>query len=424
MNERIAFMSQYTELFNIKAETLSPDDDGYEESLLEVSALFCGFDEALTVFIEEHGYTGDLDDVPAKVQFLYKKFKTANVKMPRDFKKWFVPNKKLARKTAFQICFAFGLGVDETNDFFRCVQFERGLDCHTIIEAVYYFCMRNGLSYIEAQEIIDHIHVPEKARTIPNHEVLYTETIIENINNICDKEKLICYIENNINDFKYNNATAIKYIQELWNEISKADGLAVKEGKIIDKARNWYEKDKNDKYVVVDSNASTWTIFSQIMGLRNYQESEYAAKYDRSLTSVLSENKLMPLKANYCFPNRQNIDKLIRGELVGDDEIIRKMLIFLAFYSFWAKLVISKNDNFYSAKPIDSERCLSTLNNRLLDAGYPELYAGNPYDWLFMWALNDEHPLDAFRHYIGEVFAVKEEQKDIEKCSCIDKTKH
>jgi hypothetical protein len=43
-------MSQYTELLNIKAETLSPDDDGYEESLLEVSALFRGFDEALTAF--------------------------------------------------------------------------------------------------------------------------------------------------------------------------------------------------------------------------------------------------------------------------------------------------------------------------------------------------------------------------------------
>lgn len=152
-------MTQYTELLNIKAETLSPDDDGYEESLLEVSALFRGFDEALTAFIEENGYTGGLTDVPAKAQFLCEKFKTANVKPPRDFKEWFEPNKKIARKTAFQICFAFNLGVDETNNFFRCVQFERGFDCHTISEAVYYFCMRTGLSYTEAQEIIDRIPV-------------------------------------------------------------------------------------------------------------------------------------------------------------------------------------------------------------------------------------------------------------------------
>ena len=45
----------------------------------------------------------------------------------------------------------------------------------------------------------------------------------------------------------------------------------------------------------------------------------------------------------------------------------------------------------------------------LLDANYPELYAGNPYDWLFLWSLQDDYPLDAFRSYIGEIFAVAKE---------------
>ena len=97
---------KYTELLNEKAETLSPDDEGYEENLIEISALFRGFDEALTAFMEEHGYMGDLTDVSAKAQFLREKFKTANVKPPRDFKDWFVPNKKFARETAYRICFA------------------------------------------------------------------------------------------------------------------------------------------------------------------------------------------------------------------------------------------------------------------------------------------------------------------------------
>lgn len=430
-------MSQYTELLNEKAETLSPDDEGYEENLIEISALFRGFDEALTAFMEEHGYMGDLTDVPAKAQFLREKFKIANVKPPRDFKDWFVPNKKFARETAYRICFAFGLSTDETNDFFRCVQFERGFDCHTISEAVYYFCMRNGLSYSEAQEIIDRIPAPKKIKAIPNREVLYTGTIIEYIDSIDDKEKLIQYITDNIDDFQYNNATAIKYIQELWTDISKADGLAAKEGSIIARTYNRFEdrhkkgvtdtrsaeviaeevrqqeqEVKPDDYVVADSDSSTWTIFSQIIGMSNYMESEYAIKYDRSLTSVLSENTLMPLNASYCFPSQHSIDRLLRGEL-GDNELMRKMLIFLVFYIHWAKIIINKNDALYVAKHSDSERCLETINGRLLDAGYPELYAGNPYDWLFMWSLNDEHPLDAFRTYMGEVFAVKEEQENI-----------
>ena len=428
-------MAQYTELLNAKVETLSMDDDDFEENLIGVATLFRGLDEALTSFMKEHGYKGDLADASAKAQFLREKFRTANIKLPRDFKDWFAPNKKITRKTAFQICFAFNLDVDETNKFFRCVQFERGFDCHTINEAVYYFCIRNGLPYLEAQEIIDRIAIPKKVKSIPNREILYTGAIIENINSINNKEELIQYINCHISDFQYNNATAIRYLQELWNEISKTDGLAAQEGTIIDKTYNRFE-DRHRKgltdtrstevisaeirqqeqevkpydYVVADSGSSTWIIFSQIIGLANYQEAEYATKHDRSLSSVLSENKLMPLKADYCFPSRQNIDKVIRGNLVGDDEIIRKMLIFLVFYTYLAKLIISQNDAFYLAKSADSERCLDTINARLLNAGYPELYAGNPYDWLFMWALSSESPLIAFRHYMGEVLTVKQEE--------------
>lgn len=436
LNRKDTIVREYTKILNTHAETLSLEDDDYEESLLEIASLFRGLDEALTVFVEEHGYIGNLEDVPTKAKFLQEKFKVANIAPPRDFKEWFVPNKKLARETSFKICFAFGLNIEETNDFFRCIKFERGFDCHSINEAVYYFCMKNGLSYTEAQEIIESIPVSKKEKTIPNREVLYTETIIEYINSIDDKEKLIEYIKENISDFQYNNATAIKYIQELWNEISKADGLAVQEGLIIDRTQNRFEDKrkksvndtrsteviaaeirqqeqevKSDDFVIAGTNASTWIIFSQIIGLDNYQENEYATKHDRSLKSVLSENKLMPLKADYCFPNRQNIDKLIRGDLVGDDEIIRKMLIFLVFYNYWAKLIISKNEALYQAEPLDTERCLYTINARLMEAGYPELYAGNPYDWMFMWALKDENPLEAFRYYMREVIDVK--KKDV-----------
>ena len=429
-------MGQYTELHVMAAENLSPCDDDFEEKLLEIAASFRGFDDALTAFIKEHGYIGDLTDVSAKAKFLREKFKTANVKPPRDVKRWFVPDPNIIkRETAYQICFAFGLSVGETNDFFRRVKFERDFDCHDRKEAVYYFCMRNGLSYSEAQEIIDRIPIPKKIKAVPNREVLYTGTIIEYIDSIDDKEKLIQYITDNIDDFQYNNATAIKYIQELWADISKTGGLAAKEGSIIAGCNRYKDEHKKEgnvfdireaevvaehvreqeqevkpyDYVVADSDSSTWTIFSQIIGLRNYMENEYAIKYDRRLTSILSQNALMPLNASYCFPSQHSIDGLLRGEL-HKNELIRKMLIFLVFYTYWAKIVIDKNDAFYLAKKSDSERCLDTINKRLLDAGYPELYAGNPYDWLFWWSLNDENPLEAFRYYMGEVFAVKEEQ--------------
>ncbi|MCD8049371.1 MAG: hypothetical protein LUG52_07200 [Clostridia bacterium] len=403
-------MDQYTETMILAAEISSPDDDDYEENLLKISAMFRGFDQALTVFLGEHGYSGDLNDVPAKVQFLREKFKAANVKQPRDFKEWFIPKKQFSRDTAFSICFAFGLNIDGTKDFFLRVQFERAFNCHTVKESVYYFCLKNALSYSEAQEIIAQFPAQKRAKKIPGRDALYTKTIIEYIDSIDDKEKLICYIKDNIEDFQYNNVTAGEYIRELWEDISKKGGLAEKEGTILDRTHNQDQEQDQENYVIAGANASTWRIFAQILGMTNYMEKEYAAKYDRSLTTVLSDNKLLPLKAAYCFPSRQSIDKILRGETVGDNEIIRKMLIFLTFYKYWAKIITDKNDAFYEARKSDSVRCLDTINNRLLDAGYPELYAGNAYDWIFMWSLNDDQPLAAFRRYMGEVFAVSAEQ--------------
>ena len=56
---------------------------------------------------------------------------------PRDLKDWFSSDKTLKKRDlAFQVCFALGLNVDETNDFFRRVMFERSFDCHSINEAV------------------------------------------------------------------------------------------------------------------------------------------------------------------------------------------------------------------------------------------------------------------------------------------------
>lgn len=401
-------MSEYTELLNYEAETLSSVDDEYEKKLMQVAELFRGFDEAFTDFITEYGYSGDVTDVSAKARFVTERFKVARIKPPRNIDKWFVPVKKLERKTVFQLCFAFGLDVEKTNDFFRRVRFERSFDCHTVSEAVYYFCMRNRLSYPDAQEIIDSIRIPESVKTIPERDVLYTGTIIDYINSIDDTKKLIRYIEDNADDFRYNNATAVSFIQELWKIIAADDGLAVREGALIDRINQ--SENVSDDYVVVGKGDGTWTIFSQIIGLSVSQKDAY--KSGRSLTSVLSDNKLMPLRADYCFPNRQNIEKLVRGELVADHEIIRKILILLVFYKYWAALGIGSDVAFYRAKITDCKKCLDNINNYLLDSGYLELYEGNPYDWIFMWALNDDYPLSAFRAYMGEVFSFKEEQAE------------
>ncbi len=407
-------MSEYTELLRLRAEEISFEDDDYREKLLDIATLFRDFDKALTAFLQDRGYDGEPENVQQKARFLRESFKAANIKLPHDFKEWFEPNKKISRKTAFQICFAFGLDVAQTDEFFRCVQLERSFDCHTVSEAVYYFCIKNGLTYSQAQEIIQAVPTPSMAKTIPNKDVFYTGTIIEYLDSISSKEELTAFITENTDAFRYNNATAISFIRTIWNDISKSGGLAEREAALIGGSKpkkSELDTVEGENPAVVEPDPSTWTVFAQIIGLSYRQKNQFAVEYDRSISSFLSENALVPLNADFCFPSRSGIDKLLRGEFKGEYETVRKMLIFLVFYKYWAGKITDSGNTDYSAKHSDSEGCLAAINKYLLDSGYQELYAGNPYDWLFMWSVNDNAPLQAFRYYMFEVLTFKDEDE-------------
>ncbi|MDD6616089.1 MAG: hypothetical protein PUF13_08320 [Lachnospiraceae bacterium] len=240
-------MDQYTKLLEEKAEMLSPEEEGYEAGLIETASMFRGFHEALTDFMVNKGYTGDLTGTKDKVRFLKEKFKAAGFSsssVPRNMELWFDDCvRKVKRDTAFKICFAFGLNIEETNDFFRRVYLERGFDCHTVSEAVYYFCIRNGLSYPETREILAQIpEITESEKTtIPSAcEPLYTSSIMHCLDQICTKEDLVEYITGNREQFFYNNVKAAEYIRKLWSDITEKESLAISEGELIEKELNPY----------------------------------------------------------------------------------------------------------------------------------------------------------------------------------------
>lgn len=116
--------------------------------------------------------------------------------------------------------------------------------------------------------------------------------------------------------------------------------LPKKEGVLIDKELNILSQESvnlvsnkfsDDKLIISNDEASSWTIYSQILGLDKYQESKFSGR--RSLSSIFSKNILMPFKASSCFPSSQMVNSILRGEM-GDNESFRKMIIFLVFYSF------------------------------------------------------------------------------------------
>lgn len=171
-------MDQYAEILTRMSDILSPDDDQYEEKLLAIAATFRSFSQAMTSFLCANGFIGDASNIDEKVSYLKGKFKSTEIPSPRDIKKWFSEDKGISPDTAYQICFAFNLDIDETRDFFRRVYFERAFDCHSITEAVYYYCMCNGLSYSAALDIIAKMPKAKTTAIKADKEMLLPEPLL------------------------------------------------------------------------------------------------------------------------------------------------------------------------------------------------------------------------------------------------------
>lgn len=384
------------------------DGEDYLEELKKVTERFRTFDKALDSFIANHGYKGDLENADEKVLFLTDKLKEAGIPIPRNMKKWYSGNKTIKRKTAFQLCFAFGLQVEEVNDFLRRICLTRGIDCHVVDEAVYLFAFKNGLHYAEAMEILKKVESIKPCK-MAKEDIIYTDLIAEAIDDIETVEALVLYLNDNVDKFGYNNATAYDMIQSIWKDISKEEGIALREKKLLYEA---FDKDVDDEASEDYSNIkrkerkriddSIWEIYLQILGLSgSYADALYK---DRSIKTILKDNELLHPMAEDCFPDRDGLNKILNGEHVSYERV-RKILILLVFYKFWANRALDQCH--YKAGYEDADRCISMINDYLTDAGYPILYLGNPYDFMILVSVNTDQPLMIFRDYTHEMFFQK-----------------
>ncbi|MGN0240106.1 MAG: hypothetical protein ACI4CS_00310 [Candidatus Weimeria sp.] len=425
--------TSYTEYLQDEAYSLSPDDDDYTARLEAVAGYFRTPGELIGAFIAENGFSGKTDDTREKVGFLKDKFKAAGIPAPRNISDWFDKDKTYSRETAYKICFAFHLNREQVDNFFRKVYLDRSFDCHNLDEAIYYYCIGNGSDWEHARRLRDEVgELPEKNTTAAapaakagfekasvstagetqNRErsgdtsVVYTSTIREILSHISSDDELTQYLKNNISQFSYHNVTATENIRSIWSRIAGENGLAWREGILLRKTDPAIRDD--EKTFTVDKKVSRWNIFSQIISLKKYDYEKYSK--DRSIKKILVSNRVLNSLAEQSFPDREGLDKILSGGN-ADYERIRKLLILLEFYAYWAEKAVTTGYSKETAGRVrDADKCFSLINKYLIDSGYPELYYGNPYDWIFMWALNSDRPLDEFRYYMGEVLAVASEK--------------
>lgn len=394
-------MPAYTTLLQKPLETISWEDDNFIAELLQVVQLFRPFSDAITEFISERDFDGDFTDVDAKVKYIKTAFEKANMTPPRELREWFTAGQPIKRDTAFLICFAFGLDGGETDEFFRRYYAkERSFNCHQVQEAVYYFCLNNGLSYAEALDI--QTRVPLSKRSQKSGDVVYTGSIIAELNDLETKEELVTYLTENIDKFSDSNVTAYERIRRLWALAAGNGGLLMQEREKLPSILDDAATGEKSKLRSGNTGVKPWDAYLAILQLD--KDDVKQLKAERSIRPIL---KKLHDDAQDSFPDRQGIDKILRGEHVSYERV-RKWLVLLTFYTFWAQKAVKEGS--YEAEPEDAKRCLTTMNQHLMDAGYPELYVGNPYDWIFLFASKSEEPLYVFRFIWNELLATALEE--------------
>ncbi len=381
-------MPQYTDRLEQKQYDISPTDDDYIDKLTDVTGMFRTFGEALTAFLAEHDYISFQSPESAN-RYIRNAFEKTAITAPRSLPRWFSDGIRPSRKTAFQICFALGLNFDSTQDFFRRVVLQRGIDCHDQTEAAYYFALRHGFPYHKIIAFLQDLSDFPISTTVQHTPTIFTTDIMSEIDSLETLEDLSVFLKENAAWFGENNRTASRFIQQLWDEIAAQNGLAVRERFLVNKRRNI-------------KNLSIWDIYLQILGLPSKEIKSIAS--NRSLKFILKNDKLLHSLAQDSFPDRQGFQLILAGKHVAYERV-RKILILLSFYSFWANRAISKSEIICRAQGGDADRCLVEINRFLADSSYPVLYSGNPYDWLFLFAIQDDYPLETFRGFMGELFA-------------------
>ena len=334
-------MPTYTTLLQSPFDRISPEDDNFIEELIGVAQLFRPFSEGLDEFIARHGYDGDLNDIQRKVAFIREVFVRAGMIPPREVVKWYTGFQPVRRETVFQICFAFGLDGSDTDEFFRRVY------------------------------------------------TIFTASIIAELNRIDTREALIQYLSDNISQFSRNNVTAYRTIERLWKEIAGPNGLLAREYARFYVAGDDAATGTKAKLPLGDDGFRAWDAYLAIFQLDKKRVSRL--KPERTIRPIIEQ---LHADARDSFPDRQGIEAILVGKLVSYERV-RKLLILLEFYAFWARKRLETGS--CDAGTQDGARFIDTVNRYMIDAGYPELYVGNPYDWLFFYVSHDREPLITFR---------------------------
>lgn len=401
---------------NAQNSLFSIDDCNEAYQYLQNSANFVSFHTGLTTLMQRCGYTGSSEDVEEKTAYLQQKLAAIHVKITEiTVRDWFSGKRRpsldsRSRKLVYEICFALGASFELVQEFFRQVYFSRSFNCHTIKEAVYYYCLHQNHSYDHALELYETIKAMPETAKFEASDPVYTDQIRNALDNCHSDEEFLAYFSRNKSIFDRWNQKALFYIEEFIRQIrgTKEDIGRIEAFRKVGTIP--------DAKTLTTPSASGLIIQEFFIQARHFGRKWTYAKQNVTSIDFMLEFIIDPIEpvhkkaklpdiVKLNFPSKKTFSKILnrsQSETSTSYDSIRKCLILLKFYHFWVTLELMM-DSGNAAEDSQTEYAdyfddfCEEMAQLLEECGYEELYERNPYDWIFLWASTTKHPLESFR---------------------------
>lgn len=407
------YTDQMSDMLFQQWRSLDDNNESNEEyqgliSSLNSQEFFRTFGEGLLVFLQKRQPTLTAEAVIKYIESLCVEngVSISDIASTNTLKSWFKggPRPKKgedSRLSMFALAFALQLSPDETAELFHKVYLDRAFDYRNEREIVYYFCLQHKKSWSDAKYLI------ESAESIYMENSDYTvrtSQIRTDIDVLIDEAALLNYIAKHGHNLAKKNVAAKNVINRLiektretaeseTNLIAKRTA-AEKEGR-LKKVRGDREDDstQDDALYVqnpllsrfADCNPQSYNyLYEVIVGL-DVHNKEWTG------TKTLFKNARLPREIRSRFPEAGTLSKKNPTY-----EELRKLIILLASYNHWYWLQKESKDP-------DIEVYSDGIDEFLNESGFPPMYCGNPYDWLFLFCTLTDWPLDTFRAILAEV---------------------
>ncbi len=429
-------MQTYT-LSGRRSASRYASQDSLEDALfyLKHPQSFRTFSKGLTELLQKKGFSGDSTKPEELADYLFPRLQEISSGISRKTLLSWLSGKHSpkieasSRRSMYELCFALNLTYEETLWFFQHVYYDRAFNCHTITESVFYYAFLHGLSYAKALKLIEYIEsapAGEAASLSPS----YTHFVQSSITNFRSAEELTDFLIRNRENFHLWNQSAQTHLHALVNDLLGSSAFRTE----LDRLKRLLARNRRSghlshpslpKQIRSDQKGAYGLILQEIFFDACCSSAESAAeavleqiehqnvfsysfllRYLLSTSAGTKREPSIPYVVRNNFPSKKVLSDVLSEEKLSVSksyDSIRKMLVLLDFYRFWVriKLGLAELTDIPASQQFDIY--LEEADHLLWQCGYEGLYAGNPYDWIFLCAGQSENPLDFFRSFISEL---------------------